>query len=366
MPFAETQIRQLSGKLLERHVRTREQKGLVLSYVEGWHVIAEANRIFGFDGWDRETLSAECVWQDTRSAIKVCTYTARVRVRVRAGETVICRDGSGVGHGNGAIIGEAHESALKEAETDATKRALTTFGNLFGLALYDKERVGLRRTRKQAPGPIDWTFVNPKGGMLSSHKEPVAFCRAFKEAIYATNTEATLVELWERNRLTIDQLRIMRPDLRTGKGNHCADVLVKHYERQALRLKEIINPSPIVVEQNVSEVSIDKSELAIAAPKRIRDQDHLRFVASQPCLICGRSPTQAHHLRFAQLRSMGSKVSDEWTVPLCSLHHRALHDVGDEVAWWGEREIDPISEAEKLWKQNSDAELHRDKGGTHS
>jgi hypothetical protein len=86
--------------------------------------------------------AAECVWKDERRAPKACAYTVRVRIRVRAGETIISRDGSGVGQGIGETMGEAHESALKEAETDATKRALTTFGNLFGLALYDKTKPG--------------------------------------------------------------------------------------------------------------------------------------------------------------------------------------------------------------------------------
>ena len=136
MGFSEGQLKLLSGKLNEKHVRTREEKGHTLSYIEGWFAIEEANRIFGFDGWDRETVWADCVWSDARSSPRACAYAVRVRIRVRAGEAVICRDGSGVGHGVGATLGEAHESALKEAETDATKRALTTFGNLFGLALY--------------------------------------------------------------------------------------------------------------------------------------------------------------------------------------------------------------------------------------
>ncbi|MCZ6774285.1 MAG: hypothetical protein O7G83_20190, partial [Proteobacteria bacterium] len=78
---------------------------------------------------------------------------------------------------------------------------------------------------------------------------------------------------------------------------------------------------------------IDRSALPISAPRRIRDKDHLRYVASQPCLVCGRSPSHAHHIRFAQPRAMGRKVSDEWTVPLCVAHHRALHTVGDEERW---------------------------------
>ncbi|MCH8937713.1 MAG: DUF968 domain-containing protein [Gemmatimonadetes bacterium] len=99
---------------------------------------------------------------------------------------------------------------------------------------------------------------------------------------------------------------------------------------------------------------IDKSALPISAPRRIRDKDHLRYVASQPCLVCGRSPGHAHHIRYAQPRAMGSKVSDEWTVPLCATHHRALHTVGDEEKWWKERQIDPIIHAEQLWRERWD------------
>jgi len=84
----------------------------------------EANRVFGFDGWDRETVSAECVWQDARISPKACNYAVRVRIKVPAGKTIVSRDGTVLGHGTGATLGEVHESALKEAETDATKRAL--------------------------------------------------------------------------------------------------------------------------------------------------------------------------------------------------------------------------------------------------
>jgi hypothetical protein len=81
---------------------------------------------------------------------------------------------------------------------------------------------------------------------------------------------------------------------------------------------------------------IDKSVLTISEPRRLRDKTHLKFVASQPCLVCGRSPADAHHLRFTQPRAMGLKVSDEFTVPLCRIHHRDNHSYGDEVAWWEE------------------------------
>ncbi len=95
---------------------------------------------------------------------------------------------------------------------------------------------------------------------------------------------------------------------------------------------------------------IDKSALAIPEPRRIRDKDHLKFVAQQPCLVCGRQPCDAHHLRFAQPRALGRKVSDEFTVPLCRTHHRNLHSVGDEERWWTDHSLDPLSVAAKLWQ----------------
>ena len=85
------------------------------------------------------------------------------------------------------------------------------------------------------------------------------------------------------------------------------------------------------------------------APRRYRDRDHLRHVMKQPCLICGRKPSDPHHLRFAQPRALGRKASDEFTVPLCRIHHRLVHRVGNEAAWWKDAGIDPVSAAAKLW-----------------
>jgi hypothetical protein len=96
---------------------------------------------------------------------------------------------------------------------------------------------------------------------------------------------------------------------------------------------------------------IDKSQLPIAEPKRLRDKAHLRFVAAQPCLVCGRQPCDPHHLRFAQPRALGLKVSDEFTVPLCRGHHRQLHQAGNEVAWWEMLNINALTTAKELWEQ---------------
>jgi DNA recombination protein Rad52 len=145
--FSPEQITALSAPLDRAKVRQRRQGRSQVSYLEGWQVIAEANRIFGFDGWQRETVALRCMHQSERLIGEEqrpgwgVTYTARVRISVSTtGQPALIREGCGAGHGIDTDLGQAHESALKEAETDAMKRALMTFGNAFGLALYDKRQ----------------------------------------------------------------------------------------------------------------------------------------------------------------------------------------------------------------------------------
>src|SRR6516162_10169730 len=96
---------------------------------------------------------------------------------------------------------------------------------------------------------------------------------------------------------------------------------------------------------------IDKSVLAVSAPRRYRNKEHLRYVALQPCLLCGRKPSDPHHLRFVQPRALGRKTSDEFAVPLCRVHHREVHRAKDEKAWWQQARIEPLKIARKLWKE---------------
>jgi hypothetical protein len=96
---------------------------------------------------------------------------------------------------------------------------------------------------------------------------------------------------------------------------------------------------------------VDKAALTLSEPRRYRDRAHLQFVSAQQCLICGRRPTDAHHLRFTQPRAIGRRVSDEYTVPLCRSHHRALHRHGDEPAWWEANRVDPVTVAHGLWQR---------------
>ncbi len=327
----------------------------------------------------------------------------------------------------------------------------STFGNPFGLALYDKEQQNVRGRRKRQPQSapngkdraITWLVLSSEGEYLSAHEDPVDYCKAMRQLLEAISTRDRLRSFWQRNLVTIAMLRRNLPDLKTEKGEHYAEILTslykqqmrvvweeeKAYERRARELaerneaRERLDQGPLgaqeteqqslapekapegrndkVPETNHSQPSepqgtsgadlvrqshrnggvpepstaiaadvspkgraknpakgddangapghVDKTKLPISAPRRIRDKEHLRYVALQPCIICGRSPGQAHHLRIAQPRALGRKVSDEWTVPLCSTHHRALHSVGDEERWWKEKGIDPIAHAVRLW-----------------
>jgi hypothetical protein len=96
---------------------------------------------------------------------------------------------------------------------------------------------------------------------------------------------------------------------------------------------------------------IDKSVLAIGEPRRVRDNAHRKFVSQRACLICGRQPSDPHHLRFAQPRALSRKVSDEFTVPLCRIHHREVHRGINEAAWWNRFGVDPYLVAAALWAQ---------------
>lgn len=139
---------QLTRKLDPANVRPAKSFGPKGDYIEGWHAMAEANRIFGFDGWSYVITECTCVNQSAREIGQSkkpgfgVTYTAKVSVQIAGGrllQTVI-REDFGAGHGYDVDCGLAHESAIKEAVTDALKRALRSFGNPFGLALYDKSR----------------------------------------------------------------------------------------------------------------------------------------------------------------------------------------------------------------------------------
>ena len=125
-----------------------KSNGRELSYIEGWFAISEANRIFGFDGWSRETVETRCVLARENRGTFLAVYIAKVRITVQAAGVTVIREGHGSGEGRGTSPGEVHDIAVKAAETDASKRALATFGKPFGLELY---RQAARREFRRFP-----------------------------------------------------------------------------------------------------------------------------------------------------------------------------------------------------------------------
>lgn len=314
MGFSAKQVQALRRNLVACHIRTRETNGRELSYIEGWYAISEANRIFGFDGWNRETVESRCVLARENRGSFLAVYIARVRITVQADGLTIVREGHGTGEGRGTSPGDVHDIALKAAETDATKRALATFGRPFGLELY---RNGKPSPPKKRPAIQPATTASPQAVKLPPD----------------------------------DTSPIPRPSRHYGREQYLetreqAGSIIREAAQQSA------GASLVPATPDLLPGRIDKSVLTIGEPKRLRDKAHLRFVATQPCLVCGRQPSDAHHLRFAQPRALGLKVSDEFTVPLCRGHHRELHQVGNEPAWWEDLEINALEIAKGLWEES--------------
>ena len=113
---------------------------------------------------------------------------------------------------------------------------------------------------------------------------------------------------------------------------------------------QIARPSPEATKPSVGDPEAPSRARVVAKTIRLRDKHYRKFVSTQPCVVCGRTPADAHHLRFAQPRALGRKVSDEFTVPVCRVHHRELHRHGDEAAWWEGIKLDPLPIALRLWQ----------------
>ena len=136
------------------------------------------------------------------------------------------------------------------------------------------------------------------------------------------------------------------------------------------RLNQLGDPAQVVLpSQETSGNGGEGAEPGAAVvttidkPVRERNRNHLRFVATQPCLVCGRTPSDAHHLKFAERPAMGRKVSDKFTVPVCRIHHRDLHRRGDERSWWDGQGIDPLPIAATFWRMShADASVNASDG----
>lgn len=374
MGFSVKQRRALNSELKPAAIRTRQRQGRELNYIEGWHAIAEANRIFGPDGWNRETVETKCLLGRERQGQYEAVYVARVRITVRAADETVTRDGIGSGEAQGDSLGEAHDKAIKTAETDATKRALATFGKPFGLSLYLGKHqaipqvksadlpstVGRRRTLQRL-GPNGRFYVERKPApVLDPDLNRVARAPRSDDAQVNGLSKAggpsgvTSGSMANVSAYPGESEKPTKSSLDIEPGNLAptgAPTTVPSHDPD--RDKAVMNaadaPSPMLLPR----------------PARRREPGHLRYVATQPCLLCGRTPSDAHHLKFAQPRAMSRKVSDEFTVPLCRTHHRQLHDSGNEIAWWIDMDIDPLPIAHDLWAESTGAQ-RRQKAETTS
>jgi DNA recombination protein Rad52 len=365
--FAKSQLKRLAGKLDPACIQARTVGDKRLDYIEGWFAIAEANRIFGFAGWDREMVQFERLYERSRGDGALCAYMARVRIRVRAGQGLVIREGTGFGEATAKSLGEAHERALKGAETDATKRALSTFGNRFGLCLYDKDRQGVEgvsgtawrasREGSHASSAARNTFVlaHRQGTILARHLSPEGFASGLRQLVEAAKETTELADIKAANVEALACLRRDLPDLKNAKGEHYADILERLIDRRSAALadgpvKDV--PSAARLSRIGEGPAVNKAHLSIAGEERIRSKTHLAFVASKPCLVCEALPAHAHHLTFAQPKGLSLKVSDVFTVPLCALHHNEVHQAKGELAWWRKQGVEPLAIAEALWAES--------------
>ncbi len=243
-------------------IKTRQDEDKTLAYLEGWYVIAEANRIFGPENWDRITLATQSVWQGRINNNPCCAYTARVRISVRAGLTTLTREGSGFGQARGRDQGEAHGLALKAAETDATKRALSTLGAPFGLLLYDPDHPstaeaiarGMReaapasaatnkpgcREAKASTAPDDqttapWIAFGAVGEVTGVFRDPILCCSAIRRTIEGAHSVPALEAVYQANRRTMARLYSEKPELRSDADQHYTHILSALFQAKLKR-----------------------------------------------------------------------------------------------------------------------------------
>ena len=158
--------------------------------------------------------------------------------------------------------------------------------------------------------------------------------------------DSDLVESAFKDKLAL--IQSMQTSVEEPPGSVAGGDSATASEQIFIELKEAPVAAPIILPQKRET----RSRHVAAKTIRLRDKEHCKFVATQPCVVCGRTPSEAHHIRFAQPRAVGRKVSDEYTVPVCRLHHRDLHTYGDEASWWAAVSIDPLPIAGALWRKS--------------
>jgi hypothetical protein len=191
----------------------------------------------------------------------------------------------------------------------------------------------------------------------ASFDKPSEFGDALRNSMTEAHDIELLFAIWEQN---VETVRVPNRSLKQEAlpKSVTAPQLVNHLKQCAIGLvkpRKLADGSDRMANLPAPKSAppkIDKRVLTISEPKRIRCKEHLRFVAAQPCLICGRSPSHAHHVRYAQSRGLTLRSAMKFTVPLCAIHHHQIHTTGKEREWWQRRNIDPLKVAGGLWQQS--------------
>lgn len=343
---------------------------------EAWRAIDAANRIFGADGWNRELVEMRCAATREREGLVTTAYVAKVRVSLTGDAHGGFRDAQGCGEGKGATPFEAHNKGLKAAELDATVRALAAFGRPFGTMRLAGHSAKRRQPRKSTSiagetGSKPDASTTGDGHTVTSATTPTPggewdeYPAVSGQSEGRASSDAHLPsDLGGDNgsdaRFDRAEAAPNRARSSTGTSHSSEDPSKKdpthavpnHASGQA----GLVNGTQtnIVRARDLLPTLNQGSGLLLPKQRRLRVPAHLAYVRGEPCLICGRQPCDAHHLRFTQPRAMAKKVSDEFTVPLCRRHHDLLHRDPDEAEWWAAHGVDPIEAAEQLWKESQE------------
>ena len=263
------------------------------------------------------------------------------------------------------IVETARPHRMGAALTYARRYALFTLVGIAGEDDVDapdliesQETARLRVANKNAGNARRQSVLDRPAGRGKANSGSASLKRELSSALSASLRIELLREiedlsaaedaaLWARRRLPAKK-QLCAADARQLEEAFAAKLIL--IPRQSA---ETGNTSTELCDQSLTEQieapRIDKGVLVFPEPRRLRDRHHVRHVMKQPCLICGRRPSDPHHLRFAQARALGRKVSDEFTVPVCRTHHREIHRCGGEGSWWQNTGIDPFAAARTLW-----------------
>lgn len=176
-----------------------------------------------------------------------------------------------------------------------------------------------------------WTVISSDGAPVSRTTDAAKFCASLEAQLQNCISVSQLKGVWRQNRSSVVELRKQSREFKADDGRPRSEALIGVYEARLEQLtKGSSGQSDLPLESSAEVVDsepVAMRDLPFGVPKRIRDKEHLKFIASRACLVCGRKPSHPHHVRFALPRALGRKVGDQWAVPLCATHHRELHKI---------------------------------------